>query len=243
MHILSARLTHTMLYHASQLIDGTGRNCTHLPQLSPSSSIPPSVNKCERKSGSPSGKGEYFTVIQSRPAASVLMKFQCNQWIHLVTNMQCNFFYWHPSSPSHPFSVFSPTEFQPSVNLLSQPLDLSQPLTLPPAPSQTTVVKCLTTGCNSARILSGCAHQCCKHHCKERGGCLSHGNTQQELIVPHSLLPLPASSTHGLPPISEDTAQTPPLSSVAELSPWSPILPAETQPPTTPIATRAPPNH
>jgi hypothetical protein len=148
-----------------------------------------------------------------------------------VTNIRCNFFYWHPNShPSHPF---------PSADIFSQPLASFQPLTLPSAPSQVALVKCLTTGCSSARIRKGCTHQRCKHHCKEQGGCLSHGNMQQELrvTIPHSL---PASLT--LPPISKDTARTPPLSSssVVDPSPWSPILPAETQPPTTPIATRAP---
>ena len=104
-------------------------------------------------------------------------------------------------------------------------------LTLPPAPSQVALVKCLTHGCSSVRIRKGC-----KHHCKERGGCLSHGNMQKELIIQDSL---PASFTP--PPISEDTSHTiwsATLSSVP--SPWSPILPPETHPPTTPITTRAP---
>ena len=159
-------------------------------------------------------------------------------------NIRCNFFHWHPSSYR-----FSPTtassqssQFQPSVNLFSQPLGSFQPLTLPPAPSQATLVtvKCLSTGCNSASIWKGCTHRRCKHHCKERGGCLSHGNTQ-ELVVPQSL---PASLTP--PPTSEGTAWIPPLSSIADLTPWSPVLLAETQPPTTPTAPQThtiPPHH
>jgi hypothetical protein len=70
-------------------------------------------------------------------------------------------------------------------------------LTLPPAPSQVALVKCLTHGCSSVRIRKGC-----KHHCKERGGCLSHGNMQKELIIQDSL---PASFT---PPLSLKTQVT-----------------------------------
>jgi hypothetical protein len=107
---------------------------------------------------------------------------------------------------------------------------VSQPPALPPATqSQVVVVRCLTSGCNSARIRKGCTHQRCKHHCKEQGGCLSHRIMQLQSI----------STT--VPPIFADTMLAPPPSSIANPSPWSPIPLAETQrsqPPTTPIATR-----
>ena len=179
----------------------------------------------------------------------VLMMFQCNQWIHPVTNIRCNFFRWHPSPNSHHDlelrsfqtspTVASSSQFQPAANFFSQPLASSQPPALPPAAQPQVVtpdllVKCLTSGCNSARIRKGCAHQRCKHHCKERGGCLSHGNTQSE----------PLYSTSTFPPIFADSAAAPtlPPSSIANPSPWSPIPLAETQPPTTPpvVATQAP---
>ena len=138
------------------------------------------------------------------------MTFQCNQWIHPVTHIRCNFFCWHPSSRQ------DCNPFQPTVNFLSQPLASSQPPALPPASQVVTLVKCLTGGCNSARIRKGCTHQCCKHHCKEQGGCLSHGNTQ-----------LSADAVPALPPASIVDP------SLLDL--------AETQAPTTLIATRAPP--
>ena len=74
------------------------------------------------------------------------------------------------------------------------------------------------------------AVQRCKHHCKELGGCPSHGNTQPE----------PISLTY--PRISTDTALTSPLSSIADQSLWRTIPLAETQPPTTRLAisTQAP---
>jgi hypothetical protein len=161
------------------------------------------------------------------------MRFQCNQWIHPVTNIQCNFFHWHPNSRHA-----SSSQFQPAVNFFSRPLASSQPSALPPATQSQVVslVKCLTSGCNSARIRKGCTHHRCKHHCKERGGCLSHGNTQSEPILSSTFRPTRS------PPIFADTALTLPPSSIADASLWSPIPPAETQPPTSPlaIATHAP---
>ena len=122
-------------------------------------------------------------------------------------------------------TIASSSQFQPAVNFLSQPLALSQPL--PPASAATqsqvvTLVKCLTHGCNSARIRKGCTNQRCKHHCKEQGGCPSHGNTQPE----------PITSTF---PISADTALTPLPSSIANPNCRSPFPLEETQPPTTPL--------
>lgn len=173
------------------------------------------------------------------------MIFQCNQWIHPVTNIQCNFFCWHPNPNSRhdlelrsfqaspTIRVASSSQFQPAVNFFSQPLSSSQPPAIPLATQSqvvVTLVKCLTSGCTSARIQKGCSHQRCKHHCKEQGGCLSHGNRQSEPI------------SSAFPPIFADTALTPPPSSIADPSLRSPISLAETQPPTIPpvIATRAP---
>ena len=170
------------------------------------------------------------------------MTFQCNQWIHPVTNIRCNFFYWHPNSPSSRDSelrsfqaspaspaIASSSQFQPAIDFFSQPAFVSSLSQLPalqvPPVTQSqvaTLVKCLTSGCNSARIRKGCTHQRCKHHCKEQVGCLSHGNTPASGMISESSVP---------PPISENTAD-PTL--------WNPIPLAETQPPTTPIATRAP---
>ncbi|KAF8805459.1 hypothetical protein BYT27DRAFT_7258214 [Phlegmacium glaucopus] len=168
---------------------------------------------------------------------------KCNKWIHPVTKIQCNFFRWYPSSRcgSQSLSPTLPSSSQlHPVDFFPPPLALSQRFTLPPAPSQVATSslvngKCLTSSCNSTRIRKGCTHQRCKHHCKERGGCLSHGNIPLESILPtpHSL-PISSTSTH----IFTD----PPLSSVIDPSLWSsPIhIPlAITQPPAMPVATRA----
>ena len=135
-------------------------------------------------------------------------------------NIQSNFFCWHLNSYHNlelPSFQASPTsnQFQPTVNFFSPPLASSQPLALALA-TQSTLIKCLTSSCNSAHIQKGCIHQCCKHHCKDKCGCLLHGNL--------------------------NTAPTPPPSSTANPSLQNTIPLAETQPLTTPlaIATQAP---
>ena len=117
-----------------------------------------------------------------------------------------------PVQPVDPSRYEHPV--QPTVNFFSPPLASSQPLALPLA-TQSTLIKCLTSGCNSACIRKGCIHQRCKHHCKDKGGCLSHGNL--------------------------NTAPTPPPSSTADPSLQNTIPLAETQS-LTPlaIATQAP---
>jgi len=170
---------------------------------------------------------------------------KCNQWIHPVTNIRCNFFYWHPNSfQASPSIASSTSQFQLATDFFSQPAfassgsSLSQRSALPPVTQSqaqvVTLVKCLTSGCNSARIRKGCTHQRCKHHCMEQGGCLSHGN--MPTVTASGMI----SESSTPPPIFENTALTPPPSSIADPTLWNPIPLAETQPPTTPIATRAP---
>jgi len=129
------------------------------------------------------------------------------------------------SFQSSPTIASSSQTLNPAVNFFSEQLASSQDFQLPTTQSQVVTFKCLTSGCNLARIRKGCTHQRCKHHCKEQGGCLSHGNTQPE----------PISST--FPSIFADTLTLPP-SSVADPALWNPIPLVETQPHTTPIATR-----
>jgi hypothetical protein len=172
---------------------------------------------------------------------AVLMMSQCNKWIHPVTKIQCNFFRWYPSSCSGSQSL-SPTLSSSSqlhsVGFLPPPLVLSQHFTLPPAPSQVatpSLVKCLTSSCTSTRIRKGCMHQRCKHHCKERGGCLSHGNISPESTpTPH---PLPTSST------SPHTFTDQLFSSIIDPSLQNPPmhipLATQAQPPATLVSTRA----
>ena len=130
-----------------------------------------------------------------------------------MTKIQSNFFRWQPNS-RHDSELLSfrvsPTtasssQFQPTVNFYSPPLALSIPPAQPPA---TQLVKCLATGCKSARIRKGCTYQRCKHHCKEQGGCLSHGNTQLDLTPPSSIADptlwnaIPLAETLGQPPVT-----------------------------------------
>jgi len=138
-----------------------------------------------------------------------------------------------PTLPSS--SQLQPADFFPP------PLATSQLFVLPPTPSKVATLadgKCFTNGCNSTRIQKECTHQRYKHHDKEQGGCLSHGNMPEpNFPTPHSL---PISSTS--PHIFANTS-SPPFSSVIDLSPHSRtlthILLVATQPPATPISTQA----